>query len=215
MSAVELIGLAASVSLLAGWRIYLCVFAVGIAMRTGWIALPEQLASLDTLANPWVIGIAGVGAVAEFMADKVMWLDSLWDTLHTLIRPIGGAVLALALVDPGDPAWQVIVFLLGGGASLMTHGAKATARAAVNASPEPVSNIAVSTVEDVATGGLLVLALANPVAAVAVAAFVGIAAVVALVVLWSFARRLLRGRKVPVRVGHDGPHPPPPPLPPR
>ncbi len=192
MSAVELIGVAASVSLLAGWRLYLAIFAVGVAMRTGWVALPEQLAALDALANPWVIGIAGVGAAAEFLADKVMWLDSLWDAIHTAIRPVGGAILALALVDPGDPAWQVIVFLLGGGASLMTHGAKATTRAAVNASPEPFSNIAVSTAEDVATSGLLLLALANPLAAVVVAVVVALAAVATLVLLWRVARRLLR-----------------------
>lgn len=192
MSAVELIGVAASVSLLAGWRLYLCVFAVGIAMRTGWVALPEQLAALDALANPWVIGIAGVGAAAEFFADKVMWLDSLWDTIHTAIRPIGGAVLALALVDPGDPAWQIVVFLLGGGASLMTHGAKATTRAAVNTSPEPFSNVAVSAIEDVATGGLLVLALANPVAAVVIAVVVALAAVLVLVLMWRVARRWFR-----------------------
>ena len=75
-SAIELIGLAASMSLLAGWRLYLVVFAVGLAMHSGWIALPEQLKGLDVLANYWVIGAAGVGAVAEFFADKVMWLDS-------------------------------------------------------------------------------------------------------------------------------------------
>lgn len=194
MSAIEIIGVAASVSLLAGWRLYLAVFAVGIAMNTGWVTMPEHLHALDALANPWVIGVAAVGAAAEFFADKVMWLDSLWDTIHTLIRPVGGAVLALALVDPANPAWQVVVFLLGGGASLMTHGAKATTRAAVNTSPEPFSNVAVSTVEDVATGGLLVLALANPVAAVVIAVVVALAAVAVLVLMWRVARRVLRRR---------------------
>ena len=192
MGIVELIGVAASISLLAGWRLYLCVFAVGVAMHTGWVALPDQLHMLDALANPWVIGIAGVGAVAEFFADKVMWLDSIWDTVHTLIRPIGGAILALALVDPSNPSWQVAVFLLGGGASLMTHGAKATTRAVVNVSPEPVSNIAVSSVEDVTTGGLLVLALANPVAAVIIAVVLAVAAIVVLIYVGRLLRRLLR-----------------------
>jgi hypothetical protein len=121
------------------------------------------------LASPWVIGIAGIGAVAEFFADKVPWLDSIWDGLNTLIRPIGGALLALAVVDAGDPVWQVIVFLLGGGAALASHATKATARAAVNTSPEPVSNIVLSTTEDVVTGGLLALAFANPVAAAIIA----------------------------------------------
>jgi len=169
MDAVGIIGLAASISLLSGWRLYLCIFATGLAMHTGWIALPHQLHSLDVLANWWVIGAAGVGALAEFFADKVMWIDSLWDTVHTLVRPVGGALLALAIVDPHDTKWQVVALLLGGGAALLTHGAKAGTRAAVNASPEPFSNIAVSTGEDVATTGLLALAIAYPVAAALIA----------------------------------------------
>jgi len=165
MGIVELLGLAASVSLLSGWRLYLTVFATGLAMHFGYVDLPENLKMLEALANPWVIGTAGVGAVAEFFADKILWLDSIWDGLNTLIRPLGGALLALAVVDAGDPVWQVIVFLLGGGAAFASHATKATARAAVNTSPEPVSNIVLSTVEDVTTGSLLALAFANPVAA--------------------------------------------------
>ncbi len=162
MGIIELLGLAASVSLLSGWRLYLCVLVTGIAMRTGWIPLPEQLQMLDVLANPWVIGIAALGTVAEFFADKVMWLDSIWDGIHTIIRPLGGALLSLAIIDSGDPTWQVIAFLLGGGAALVSHGGKASARAAINTSPEPVSNVVMSTAEDVATGGLLALAFFNP-----------------------------------------------------
>ncbi len=155
LSAVEIIGIAASASLLAGWRLYLVILATGIAMRTGLVPLPEHLAGLQVLANPWVMGVAGFGALCEFLADKVLWIDSLWDAVHTLVRPLGGALLALAIVDPGDPAMQVIAFILGGGSALLAHGGKAGARAVVNTSPEPVSNVAVSTVEDVATVGLL------------------------------------------------------------
>jgi hypothetical protein len=97
------------------------------------------------------MGIAAFGAVAEFFADKVAWLDSLWDTVHTVIRPLGGALLALAIVNPQDPTTQVIAFLLGGGGALLAHGGKAGARAVVNASPEPFSNIVVSSAEDVAS----------------------------------------------------------------
>ncbi|WP_367112989.1 DUF4126 domain-containing protein [Sphingomonas sp.] len=156
-------------SLLSGWRVYLCVFAVGMAMHFGWIAMPENLRALGVLANPWIIGIAAAGALAEFLADKVMWIDSAWDAVHTLVRPVGGALLALALVDAQDPAWQVAALLLGGGASLLSHSAKAGTRAVVNASPEPVSNLVVSSGEDVLTTGALFAALANPVAAVLVA----------------------------------------------
>jgi hypothetical protein len=188
MALVEMLGLAASLSLLAGWRLYLCAFAAGVAMRWGWIDLPQQLGALQALANPWVIGAAFAGLVAEFLADKVAWVDSLWDGVHTLIRPLGGALLALAVVDPGDPAWQAAVFLLGGGGALLSHSAKASARTVVNASPEPVSNIVVSSAEDVATGGMLALALANPVAAGVVA----LAALAFAVWLLVRARRAVR-----------------------
>jgi Domain of unknown function (DUF4126) len=159
---MQILGVAASVSLLSGWRLYLCVLATGLAMHFGVLPLPEHLASLQVLASPWVMGAAGAAAFLEFFADKVAWLDTIWDTVHTLIRPIGGALLALAVVDPSDPTTQVIAFILGGGASLLAHGGKAGARAVVNTSPEPFSNVAVSAVEDVATSGLLYLAYAHP-----------------------------------------------------
>ena len=170
MGIVELLGLAGSVSLLSGWRLYLTIFVTGMAMHFNLVSLPENLQMLDVLANPWVLGISAFGALVEFFADKILWLDSLWDTLHTLIRPLGGALLALAIVDSSDPAWQVIVFLLGGGAALISHGAKSGARAIVNTSPEPVSNAVLSTGEDIATGGLLILAFTYPVAAFFIAA---------------------------------------------
>jgi hypothetical protein len=188
MSAVQLIALASTVSLLAGWRLYLVTFAVGLAMRFGWIALPQQLHALDVLANNWIIGIAALGTLAEFFADKIAWVDSAWDTVHSIIRPVGGALLSMAIIDGGDPAWQVGSLLLGGGAALVAHTGKAGARALVNASPEPFSNIAVSTGEDVATAGLLGLAIANPVAAAI------IAVILVMLSLWLVlaARRLLR-----------------------
>ena len=169
MTAVELVALAASVSLLAGWRLYLVVFATGLAMKFGWVALPDQLRALDVLATNWIIGIAGAGAIAEFFADKIAWVDSAWDAIHSVIRPLGGAMLSLAIVDAGDPTWQVGSFLLGGGAAFLAHAGKAGARTLVNTSPEPFSNVVVSTAEDVATGGLLALAIANPVAAALIA----------------------------------------------
>ena len=188
MGIIELLGVAGSVSLLAGWRLYLCVFVTGLAMRLGALPLPDQVQFLDVLANPWVMGIAALGAVAEFLADKVMWVDSLWDTVNTAVRPLGGALLALAIVDPGDPTWQVAAFLLGGGASLVAHAAKASARGLVNTSPEPVSNVVVSTGEDLASAGLLWLAFEYPLVAGGIAAVL-LAAMIALVLA---ARRALR-----------------------
>lgn len=188
MGIMEIIRIAGSVSLLSGWRLYLSVLATGIAMQSGVVPLPEHLESLQILANPWVMGVAGLAAVCEFFADKVAWLDSLWDTVHTLIRPIGGALLALAIVDPSDPATQVIAFILGGGGALLSHGGKAGARAVVNTSPEPVTNVAVSTAEDVAAAGLLYAAYEYPYWAG------GIAVVLLLLTIWllMLARRIIK-----------------------
>lgn len=188
MTAVELLALAASTSLLAGWRLYLVTFVTGLAMRWGYLDLPQQLAALDVLASPWVITLAGAAALFEFFADKVAWVDSIWDGINSFVRPLGGALLSLAIIDPGDPAWQVGSFLLGGGAAFLAHAGKAGARTVVNASPEPFSNIAVSATEDVTTVGLLALAIANPVAAAL------IALVLVLLSLWLvfMARRLVR-----------------------
>ena len=200
MTPVELVALAASTSLLAGWRLYLVTFVTGLAMKFGWIALPEHLHALDVLANPWVLGIAAIGTFMEFFADKIAWVDSAWDAVHSVIRPLGGALLSLAIVDSADPAWQVGSFLLGGGAALVAHAGKAGARTLVNVSPEPFSNVIVSTAEDVATGGLLALAIANPIAAAIIA--LGLV----LLSLWLVfaarrALRLLIDRLNPPRIG--------------
>jgi hypothetical protein len=194
LTITQIIGIAGSVSLLSGWRLYLCLFATGLAMRLGLLPLPEHLESLRVLANSWVLGAAGLAAFCEFFADKVALLDSVWDAVHTFVRPVGGALLALAIVDAQDPAWQAVVFLLGGGAALISHGGKASARAVVNASPEPVSNIVVSTGEDIATGTLLALALAYPAAAAGIALVTLLCALAMLVSARRILRRLL-GRK--------------------
>jgi hypothetical protein len=191
MSAIEIIALAASFSLLSGWRLYFSLFATGLAMRFELIDLPAQLAALDILASPWVLAAAGIGLIAEFFADKIAWLDSAWDAIHTIIRPAGGALIALAIVDPGTAEWQLVTFLLGGGAALLSHGVKASTRAVVNTSPEPFSNAVVSASEDVATFGLTALALANPLIAVVIAICLLIASVIALIALRRLLRRLV------------------------
>ncbi|MEZ5742143.1 MAG: DUF4126 domain-containing protein [Sphingomonadaceae bacterium] len=188
MGIMEILGLAGSLSLLAGWRLYLCILGTGIAMYFGVLPLPEHLQGLQVLANPWVMGVAGVATLAEFFADKIAWLDSAWDAIHTAIRPIGGALLTLAVVDPSDPVTQVVAFILGGGATLLAHGGKAGARAVVNTSPEPLSNIAVSTTEDIVTGGLLFAVYQFPEVAIVIA-IVLLAAVIGLALL---ARRILK-----------------------
>jgi hypothetical protein len=195
LSIGEILGLAGSVSLLSGWRLYLCVFATGLAMRHGLLPLPEHFASLGVLADSWVIGVAAFAALCEFFADKVPWVDSIWDTAHTLVRPIGGALLALAIVDPSDPATQAIALILGGGASLLAHGGKAGTRAVVNTSPEPFSNVAVSTSEDILAGGLLYLVYQFPVAAGIIAVILAALIIGLLLLARHLWKRLFRQRK--------------------
>ena len=187
MTSAEIVGLAASLSLLAGWRLYAAVLAAGLAVRFGGFGLPGELAGLAVLGNWWVLAVAGVGAAAEFFADKVMWLDSAWDAVHTLVRPIGGALLALAVVSPDNPALGVITVLLGGGAALAAHGAKAGTRAMINTSPEPVSNVVASVAEDGVTAAGLWLVFAHPQWAAALAA---VLAVLTGLMLWTAWRVL-------------------------
>lgn len=188
MSAVQLIAMASTVSFLAGWRLYFVTFVIGLGMRLGWLPLPDQLHALDVLANVWIIGIAAVGAVAEFFADKIPWLDSAWDAVHTFVRPIGGALLSMPIINGSDPAWQVGSLLLGGSAAFLAHVGKSGTRTLINVSPEPYSNIALSSGEDLTAAGLLALAINFPIAAAA------IAVVLLLLSLWLViaARRALR-----------------------
>lgn len=193
VGAVELLGLAGSLSLLAGWRLYAVLLGTGLAMRFGLIDLPQHLGALEALASWWVIGIAGIGFVAEFFVDKLAWADSLWDGIHTFIRPLGGALIALAVIDSGNPAWQVVAVLTGGGGALLSHAAKAGTRAVVNTSPEPFSNVAVSAAEDVATAGGLWLTLAYPLTAAFVALVLLVVTVALLIMSWRVLRRILGG----------------------
>ncbi|MDZ3832962.1 MAG: DUF4126 domain-containing protein [Sphingopyxis sp.] len=195
MGVIEILGIAGSLSLLAGWRLYLTILATGIAMHFGWLPLPEHLQSLQILANPWIISVAAVGTLAEFLADKIAWVDSAWDAVHSLVRPLGGALLALALVDSSDPVWQVVALLLGGGGALISHGAKATTRTVVNVSPEPYSNVAVSAGEDVATTGLIALVIAYPPLAIAIALLLLIAAIIVTIALRRLMRNIKAGMK--------------------
>lgn len=207
MGLAEILGVAGSISLLSGWRLYLTILATGVAMHFGWLPLPEHLQALQILANPWVMGVAAIGTVAEFLADKIAWVDSIWDSVHGIVRPLGGALLALALVDSADPAWQVIAFILGGGGALISHSAKATTRAVVNISPEPYSNAAVSTGEDVATTGLLALVIAFPAVAIVIALLLLIAAVLVIIALRKLLRSVRGGLKRALGDPADAPPP--------
>jgi hypothetical protein len=145
-----------------------------------WVHLGPGWTSLAVLGDPLVLAISGVLFLVEFLADKIPVVDSVWDAIHTLIRPIGGALLASRALGDLSPLAEVLALLLLGGATLATHAAKATTRVAVNTSPEPVSNVLVSLAENGLVAGAVWLALAHPVAAL-VAALVALALAVTLV----------------------------------
>ncbi|MCS6807527.1 MAG: DUF4126 domain-containing protein [Bacteroidota bacterium] len=146
---------------LSGINVYATVATLGLLGRYAYVQLPG---TLDALTNWWVIGIAGVMYCIECVADKIPAVDTAWDAVHTFIRVPAGAVLAASSVASIDPTLQLIAFVLGGGLALTSHSTKATARAAMNTSPEPITNIAASTAEDILAVGGTVLAVLYPVA---------------------------------------------------
>ena len=191
MEKLHLLGVALGLACLAGINLYLTVFATGLAIHFHWITLAPAYQSLEILGNPVIITIAGVLYFLEFLADKIPWVDSAWDAVHTVIRPIGGALLAIQLLGHPSPAFTVIVALLAGGTSLITHTAKSATRLASNTSPEPFSNIALSLTEDAAVVGGLALIHFNPTLALSVFAL-GIA------IFFYFAPKILRGMKAKI-----------------
>jgi Na+-transporting NADH:ubiquinone oxidoreductase subunit NqrE len=144
----------------AGLRLYLVVFVVGMLGKFGYVPLPE---ALKILSNPLVLGAAGFMSFIEFFADKIPWLDSAWDALHTFLRIPAGAALAAGMLGDTGEGVAMAAAIIGGTLTAGTHFGKAGARAAVNTSPEPFSNIGVSLVEDTAVAGGLALAFANPI----------------------------------------------------
>ena len=165
METLSLLGVALGFATLSGINLYLTTFLAGMAIRFNWLDLAEKYESLAVLANPWIIGVAGVLFLLEFFADKIPWLDSSWDAIHTFIRPVGGCLLALAALGEMDPAVGVIAVLLSGGTTLLTHASKAGSRLLINMSPEPVSNSIASLGEDaLVIGGLSLMAFAPVVA---------------------------------------------------
>jgi hypothetical protein len=185
MSIVEQLGVALGLASMAGVNLYLTVLLAGLAVRLDWIHLADKYEALSVLGNPWIIGTAGVLFAVEFFADKVPWLDSAWDAIHTFIRPVGGTLVALQALGELPPHVQVVAGLLAGGAALTTHGAKAGTRLMINHSPEPVSNVAMSLAEDAAVVGGTALVWLAPLTALVVFSII-------LVVLWIILPKLWR-----------------------
>ena len=160
MNLIQILGLAVGSAWTSGINLYATVAVLGLLQHYGLARLPGSLQALD---NWYVIGVALALYVVEFFADKIPYVDTVWDAVHTFIRVPAGAALAAAATSDVSPTVQVVALLLGGGLALSTHGTKATVRAAVNVSPEPVSNWVLSFAEDVIAVGAIVLAVLHPV----------------------------------------------------
>lgn len=187
MSEAHLFAIGVLLAWLAGIRVYLTVFGVGLAGVFGWLELPQ---ALQVAQSPWVLGVSGMLALAEFFADKIPGVDSGWDLLHTLLRVPAGAFLAAAALSP-DTGGELSAGMLatGAGVALTSHLLKAGSRALLNTSPEPVSNWTASVTEDVAVVGGLALAFAHPWIALAIVVTVSVG--LALFVWWLW-RKLFR-----------------------
>jgi len=150
----------------SGVNLYATVAVLGLSSHYGLVRLPEQFRAFD---HPAIIGAALVMYVVEFVADKIPWFDSLWDAVHTLVRPIGGALIAVTAIGDASPTGQALAALLGGSIAMTTHLTKAGTRAAANTSPEPFSNWLLSFSEDVLAVGISYGALRHPMIALTLA----------------------------------------------
>ena len=191
LDTTHLFALAAALGWASGLRFYLIVLLTGLAGWFGWVPLPP---GLQVLQHPMVIGAAGLMTVIEFVADKVPLVDSVWDTVHTVIRIPAGAALAAGVLGTDSATWAVIAALLGGTLAATAHAAKATTRAAINTSPEPFSNIGMSLLGDAAVPLMLWLAWEHPLWFFAALALALTVMVTLIVVLFKFLRLLL-GRR--------------------
>jgi hypothetical protein len=182
---IQILSLALGAGFSSGLNLYATVATLGLLQRFGIVHLP---ASLEVLAHPWVIGVAAGLYLIEFFADKIPYVDTVWDFVHTFIRPPAAAVLAYAAAGGAGAEWRWGAALLAGGVALTSHGTKASARAAVNTSPEPFSNWTLSLGEDVLAVWLSWLANAHPVATTIVVVVLLALCVFLLYHLFRFAR---------------------------
>lgn len=186
MNPIEALGLALGVGFSSGLNLYATVATLGLLQRFGVLHLPP---GLQVLSHPWVLAIAAALYLLEFFADKIPYFDTFWDAIHTFIRPPAAALLAFAAAGAAPPEWRWGAALIAGGVALTSHGAKASARAAVNASPEPFSNWVLSLGEDVLAVWLSWMAATHPVATtIIVVALVALCAFL-LYFFFHFARR--------------------------
>lgn len=188
MNPIEVLGLAFGAGFSSGLNLYATVATLGLLQRFGIIHLPP---SLEILSHPIVLGSAIALYVVEFFADKIPYLDTIWDSLHTFVRPPAAAVIAYGAASAVSPEWRWAAALLAGGVALTAHGTKASTRAAVNTLPEPFSNWALSFGEDLLAVWLTWFATAHPVASVAIVVALLLLCAYLLYHLFRFVRRSL------------------------
>jgi hypothetical protein len=192
MSVLSALGSAIPLAFASGLNVYATVAVLGLCAHYNLVSLPEHFRAFD---NPLVIGVAVTMYLIEFVADKVPWLDSVWDAIHTVVRPLGGALVAVAALGDASPALQTLAALLGGSVAMTTHLTKAGTRAAANTSPEPFSNWTLSFGEDVLAVSLSYGALQHPRLALALA--IGLLLVIAAcasLIVRALRRRFARPR---------------------
>jgi len=168
MDVLQTLAVALGLAALSGYSLYLTVFLTGLAVHFDWIHLAPQYASLHVLADPAIIIVSGILFVIEFFVDKIPWLDSLWDAIHTFIRPVGGALIAIQTLGHPGPVFNVIVGLVAGAVTFTSHSVKTGTRLIVNQSPEPFSNVAVSLGENVLIGAMFALLWSHPLIALGI-----------------------------------------------
>jgi hypothetical protein len=190
MSPLETLGFALGTSFASGLNVYATVAAAGLFQRFGIVQLPD---TLQVLASPFVLGIAITLFLIEFIADKIPYVDSAWDAVHTFIRPPAAAIISYSAFGQVPEEWKVSAALLAGGVALTSHGAKATSRAAANTSPEPVSNWTLSILEDGLAVFLAWMAATHPILTAGIVVVLVILAVLLIWKLFGYVR-VLRDR---------------------
>ncbi len=186
---LQTLGLALGAGFSSGLNLYATIATLGLLQRFGIIHLPG---ALQVLSHPWVLGIAIALYAIEFLADKIPYVDSVWDVIHTLIRPPAAALLAYGATVAAPPEWRWGAALLAGGVALTSHGTKASTRAAINTSPEPFSNWILSLGEDALAVWLTWMATVHPTATIVVVALLMVLAAFLLFHLFRFLRRALQ-----------------------
>jgi hypothetical protein len=180
---IDTIGLLAGTGWAAGLNLYLVTFLLGLGGRLDWLEVPAVLQRTEVMI------VAGILYAVEFVADKVPYLDNIWDAVHTVVRPLGAAAIGYVIAGDSSSVAAAVGAILSGSLALSAHSAKATTRATVNTSPEPFSNIFLSVAEDGLVAGLIALAVANPVITLIVVVLLTVGAVWLTVMLFGVIRR--------------------------